>query len=188
MIPGHALVLVCVLPKARDLEIARVLGWYRIPLRNAPKVISVDHLAFYQPASFGKSGGRIHFSAKVRGHELTTRKELLRDEPDHPHANEEYFKIQIGPLEPLQTPILPGAWKRFSFFYTTGDYINKATTLVDLAIRSEERMVLWKTLRERAARHSEYRVDLPEEPIDQGVLMALLGLVNMPTTNGGITK
>ena len=52
----QALVLVAFIPTPRDLEIARVLGWYRIPLRSAPKVIAVDYLAFYQPASFnGKS-------------------------------------------------------------------------------------------------------------------------------------
>ena len=47
------LVLVALLPHPRDLEIARVLGWYRIPLATAPKVIAVDWLAFYQPAAFG---------------------------------------------------------------------------------------------------------------------------------------
>jgi hypothetical protein len=45
------LILVCVLPTPRDLEIARLLGWYRIPLRTAPKVVAVDYLAFYQPAA-----------------------------------------------------------------------------------------------------------------------------------------
>ena len=87
------------------MEIARLLGWYRIPLRTAPKVVFVDYLAFYQPASFGDHGGEIEYIAEVRGHELTTRAELLRDEPDHPHAREEYYKIQIGALEKLPAPI-----------------------------------------------------------------------------------
>ncbi len=78
-----SLVLVALLPAPRDLEIARLLGWYRIPLRGAPKVISVDYLAFYQPASFGGRGGQIEFVSQVRGHELATRAELLRDEADH---------------------------------------------------------------------------------------------------------
>ena len=82
------LVLVCVMPSPRDLEIARLLGWYRIPLRTAPKVVAVDQLAFYQPASFAERGGRIEFTAQVRGHELTTRGELLKDEIDHPRAHE----------------------------------------------------------------------------------------------------
>lgn len=176
MIQNESLVLVCMFPNPRDMEIARLFGWYRIPLRNAPKVVAVDHLAFYQPRSFGSGGGRIVYQAKVRGHELTTRKELLRDEPDHPRANEEYFKLQIGDLEPLARPIHSGSWKRFSFFYTTGEYLNNASTLTDLVIRDEERLILWKTLRERATRNQTYSVELPELPLDNTMLLNILGL------------
>src|SRR5574338_60072 len=105
MLSSTDLVLVCLVPSPRDLEIARLLGWYRIPLRTAPKVVAVDYLAFYQPASFGERAGQIEFGAQVRGHELTTRAELLRDEPDHPRAREEYFKLQLGPLEKLPRPV-----------------------------------------------------------------------------------
>ena len=52
MIDPTELFLVCVLPRLRDLEIARLLGWYRIPLHTAPKVIVVDRLAFYQPRAW----------------------------------------------------------------------------------------------------------------------------------------
>src|SRR5512134_2191826 len=106
MLQPTSLILVCLLPSPRDLEIARVLGWYRIPLRTAPKVIAVDHLAFYQPASFGEAGGRISLTAPVRGHELTTRRELMKDEADHPRAAEEYYRIKLGSIESLPRPIL----------------------------------------------------------------------------------
>src|SRR5512147_3081845 len=99
-IHSTSLILVAVLNNARDLEIARLLGWYRIPLRAAPKVIDVDYLAFYQASAFGvERRWRIETFAEVRGKELTTRAELLRDEPDHPHAREEYYKVQLGALE-----------------------------------------------------------------------------------------
>jgi len=62
-----SLILVCLLPSPRDLEIARLLGWYRIPLRTAPKVVAVDYLAFYQPSAFGGRGGQIEFVAKSYG-------------------------------------------------------------------------------------------------------------------------
>ncbi|MDD5370773.1 MAG: hypothetical protein PHQ40_16955, partial [Anaerolineaceae bacterium] len=69
-----ALILVAVLPTAQDLEIARLLGWYRIPLRRAPKVVDVDYLAFYQTAAFGEEQRwQIRHIAPVCGHELTTR-------------------------------------------------------------------------------------------------------------------
>ena len=62
-----SLILVAVTNNPRDMEIARLLGWYRIPFKSAPKVIAVDYLAFYQPASFGEMGGQIRYIAAVRG-------------------------------------------------------------------------------------------------------------------------
>jgi hypothetical protein len=174
------LILVCVLPEPRDLEIARLLGWYRIPFRTAPKVVAVDFLAFYQPGTFGESSGRIEFLAAVRGHELTTRLELLRDEPDHPRAAEEYFKIQIGPLEKLPRPIIADKWRRLTFLYTTGEYLLKAQTLSDLVVQSDERQILWQSLRERARNEQLYKPDLPEAEIPPEILIELLGIKEEP--------
>ncbi len=176
MLTPVSLILVCLLPSPRDLEIARLLGWYRIPFRSAPKVVAVDYLAFYQPGSFGEQGGRIESVAPVRGHELTTRAELLRDETGHPRANEEYYKIQLGALEKLAQPILAEKWRRLTFLYTTGGYLLKAKNLNDLVIQSDERQLLWRSLRERAEKSQQYQVDLPEEDIPAEVLMALLGI------------
>jgi hypothetical protein len=169
-----SLVLVAVINHLQDLEIARLLGWYRIPLRSAPRVVAVDYLAFYFTGAFGDEKWRIRYIAPVLGHELTTRMELLRDEPDHPHAQQEYFKIQLGPLERLETPILAERWRRITFFYTTGEYLLQANTLHDLIIHSDERQTLWHALRERAS-HAVSET-IPEElPIDTDVLAALLG-------------
>jgi hypothetical protein len=176
MITATDLILVCVLPDPRDLEIARLLGWYRIPFRTAPKVVAADSLAFYQPGTFGETGGRIEYPAQVRGHELTTRSELLRDEPEHPHAGEEYFKIQLGPLERLPHPITADKWKRLTFLYTTGEYLLKAQTLNDLVVHSDERQLLWQSLREDAANEQLYKANLPKAEIPPEVLMALLGI------------
>ncbi len=171
-----SLVLVALLPAPRDLEIARLLGWYRIPLRAAPKVISVDYLAFYQPASFGGRGGQIEFVSQVRGHELATRAELLRDEADHPRAREEYFKVQLGPLEKLPIPIRTDKWRRLTFLYTTGEYLLNARLLTDLVVAGDERQLLWRSLRERAGNEGLYKVELPEADLPPEVLMALLGI------------
>ena len=171
-----SLVLVCLLPTPRDLEIARLLGWYRIPLRTAPKVVAVDYLAFYQPAAFGERGGQIQFVAPVRGHELTTRADLLKDEADHPRAREEYYKLQIGALEKLPLPIAADKWKRLTFLYTTGEYLLNAKTLNDLVVAGDERQLLWQSLRERAENEQLYKVGLPEADIPPEVLIALLGI------------
>jgi hypothetical protein len=162
------------------MEIARLLGWYRVPLRTAPKVSSVDYLAFYQPASFGVRKWRIDFVAPVLGHELTTCLDLLQDEQDHPRADEEYFRLQIGPLIPLPRPIRSGRWKRVTFLYTTGAYLRRANTINDFVVRSEERVVLWRALRVRASRSKGYEAkSLPTLDLDPEVLSAILGVVTL---------
>ena len=176
-LPETALVLVAILPSQRDFDIARLFGWYRIPLKSAPKVISVDYVAFYQTKSFGDAERwQIAYLAEILGHELTRRRDLIRDEPDHPRAHEEYFKLQIGPLQQLEKPIPAGDWKRITFFYTTGEMFQSAQTVNDLVIKSQdEREVLWHTLRERALLANEYRAqELPESLLDPAIL-ALLG-------------
>lgn len=179
MLKPTDLILVALLPTPRDLEIARLLGWYRIPLRTAPKVVAVDYLAFYQPSAFGERGGQIEFIAEVRGHELTTRGELLKDEADHPRAREEYYKIQLGGLEKLREPIKTDKWKRVTFLYSTGEYLINAKLMNDLVVQNEERQLLWKNLRERAENEQLYKTDLPEADIPLEILMALLGIKDL---------
>jgi hypothetical protein len=176
MLQPTDLILVCLLPTPRDLEIARLLGWYRIPLRTAPKVVAVDYLAFYQPSAFGDRGGQIEFISQVKGHELTTRGELLKDEADHPRAKEEYYKLQIGALEKLKEPVKSDKWKRMTFLYTTGEYMLRARSLNDLVVEGDERQLLWRSLRERAENNQLYKTDLPEADIPPEVLIALLGI------------
>ena len=185
MPPPYALILVGVIPSPRDLEITRLLGWYRIPYRFAPKVVQVDYLAFYQPSSFGKDHeGRIEYFADVRGVELTTRGELIKEEPDHPRAHEEYLKIQVGPLSKLVNPILADKWKRITFLYTTGELFSKAKIINDLAVKTEERKILWHSLREKASQQQQYHQEpLLNIDLDPEMLMMLgdLHLINDKT-------
>jgi hypothetical protein len=184
-IPDTSLVLVSVMNSPRDLEIARLLGWYRIPLRKAPKVVDVDYLAFYQTSGFDEGDrGKIQYIVKVRGHELTTRGELLKDEKDHPRANEEYYKIQIGPLIKLAKPILATNWKRITFLYTTGKSLKEANQVNDLVIRSEERFLLWRSIRERIGTDNS-SVSSPEENFDipDGQLLEILGYLGFNEHN-----
>lgn len=176
MLSAESLILVTVMNNPRDLEIARLLGWYRIPFKSAPKVVDVDYLAFYQTASFGENRWRIEYIAPVRGHELTTRAELLKDEPEHPRANQEYFKIQLGPLEKLLNPILAEEWRRITFFYTTGEYLLKAHSIQDLILHLEDRQMIWQALRERSSQSQDYSLDSPSIDIDPEIIALLLGI------------
>jgi len=169
------------MPAVRDFEIARLLGWYRIPLRTAPKIIDVDYLAFYQTGVFGvEHRWKIEYFAECRGHELHHRKDLFKDKPDHPRANEEYYKVQIGPICTLLNPISAEAWKRITFLYTTGLLFNNALKISDLVLNNEDRMVVWRALRERAVAGGNYQVDaLPELPIDSELLIMLGGITEL---------
>lgn len=176
--PALSLILVAIIPSFKDLEIARLLGWYRMPLRCAPKIIEVDYLAFYQTSAFGEERRwRIESIAEVRGHELTTRRELLHEEPDHPRAHEEYYKIQLGELQRLPKPILAGKWRRITFIYTTGALLRGADCINDLVVKDDERDVLWRSLRERALRGGRYGVnELAQMELDTA-FMAMLGMI-----------
>ncbi len=176
--PEEALVLVALLPQPRDLDIARTLGWYRIPVATAPRLLYVDYLAFYQPASFGPDHRwRIEYVARLLGHEMVTRRSLFRHEPDHPRADEWYYKMQLAPLERLPRPILAGKWKRVTFFYTLGAYFPQARTLNDLVLKGPDRDVVWKRLR---TRHQAHQPEQPLPPAPPPEVWALLAGLSWP--------
>ncbi len=176
--PANALLLLGILPAPKDLEIARVLGWYRIPMKSSPKIIEVDYFAFYQGANFGEEHRwKVEYVAEYRGHELTTRGELMRDQPDHPRAKEEYFKVQLGPLTRVSPPITAGSWKRITFLFTTGELFDKAQTINDLVVDTDERAILWKRLRERSRDSAIYKAGAVQEAnLSPELLELLLGL------------
>jgi hypothetical protein len=152
------LVLVAVARQPRDLDIARVLGWYRIPVGTAPKTLRVDWLAFYQTAAFGEERWSVRWAAPVRGFELVRRADLLRDELEHPRAEEPYFKVQLGPMERLPRPICSARWKRLTFVYTTGDRLLTARDVTELTVTSgSERDRLWRMLRDGRPAEEEER-------------------------------
>ncbi|MCL5997174.1 MAG: hypothetical protein M1546_14125 [Chloroflexi bacterium] len=133
MIEPYARVLVCLINKPRDLEIARWDHWYRIPVKTAPADYLADVLAFYLTAAFGDEKWAIHEYAEVRGHELVRRVDLFPDQPDHPRANALYYKMQLGPLQRLSRPIPSLKWRRVSFIETTGDRFLNALEISELA-------------------------------------------------------
>lgn len=178
---SSSLILVAIMPEPEDLGYARVLGWYRIPVSTAPRVLNVDYLAFYQPASFGDRKWRVEHFAPVLGHELVLRRELLREQLDHPRADHEYYKIQLGSLQKLPRVILAGGWKRFTFLYTTGDYLLRARQLTDLPVRPGERRELWTALRERAGKEQVYQDGKGAEDLPIEVIEIFLGLAGRET-------
>jgi hypothetical protein len=149
MIDPTDLVLIAVLNNRRDFEVVRLLGWYRIPLRFAPKIVDVDAIAFFQTAKFKDEKWSIRYAARVGGVELVKRTDLFQEEEDHPRAREEYYKLQLGPLEALPRPIPSRSWKRLTFLYTTGERLLSAADIEGLALNGPDRRLLWRALRDR---------------------------------------
>jgi hypothetical protein len=155
-IQSEDLILVAVMNSRQDLEIARVLGWYRIPLANAPKTIRADWIAFYQTAAFGTERWVIRYASQVLGHELVSRKELLHQELDHPRVDEPYYKVQLGDMQELSRPIPSRTWRRITFLYTTGERLLRAADVRDLPLpEGENKDRLWRMLREKEGEHRQ---------------------------------
>lgn len=127
-------VLVAYVPRPSDFDHVRREGWYRIPYEYAPKGLHAEYLAFYFGNEFGPEKWAIHYYAPRLGHELARRRDLLPDEPDHPRAEAAYYKVQLGPLQRLERPIVSLRWRRVTFIHTTWDRFQDAAEINDLFI------------------------------------------------------
>jgi hypothetical protein len=126
-------VLVAIMNNRRDFDRVTDQGWYRIPVKHAPPATQeAEILAFYFTKAFGEERWAIHWYAPVRGHELVRRRELLPKEPDHPRADQVYYKLQLGPLEQLEPPIISLRWRRITFIETTWDRFQMAQEINEL--------------------------------------------------------
>ncbi|HEY3291218.1 MAG TPA: hypothetical protein VGK87_13905 [Anaerolineae bacterium] len=132
IIEPDARVLVCLMNTPRDLEIARWDHWYRIPVKHAPPDFLADIIAFYLASAFDDEKWAIHEYAHVRGHELVRRCDMFPDQPNHPRANDLYYKMQLGPLLRLARPIPSLRWRRIAFIETTGDRLLHALEISEL--------------------------------------------------------
>lgn len=165
-------VLVAVVNNETDFARARDEGWYRIPVKRAPRRVAAEFLALYQTRAFGGVGCAVNFYAPVRRFHVLTRAELLPDEPDHPRAADAYYKIEIGPLQPLARPVPSRALRRISFIPTTLSRLLAAREINDLWLRDDPQERLWLALRE-AGLLVEYRCQVSQPGGDLAVDFAL---------------
>ncbi len=143
------IVLVALINSPRDLEIVHRERWYRIPARAAPKYFTgAQYLAFYLTRAFGEHKWTIHEYASVRGHELARRRDLLPHEPAHPRADEHYYKLQLGPLQAREPPIVSKRGRRLLFIWTRWDKFANAREINDLLGKSAAEDKLWSALKD----------------------------------------
>ena len=142
-------VLVAVVNQARDFEIARREGWYRIPVQRAPSQVGADYLAFYLTGRFPPElRHRVTYYAPIRAYRLARRVTLLPDEADHPRAQESYFKIEIGPLMELERPVVSEKLRRITFISTSLEQLLSAREIRELWHKPSRRETLWRALSE----------------------------------------
>lgn len=165
-------VLVAVVNNVRDLERARDEGWYRIPVQRAPRRVAAEYLAFYQTGAFGEEGCAVRYYAPVRRFHILTRAELLPDQADHPRAGDAYYKIEIGPLQPLPRPVPSRSLRRITFIPTTLSRLLAAAEINELWPRDDPQQRLWLALRE-AGLLVEYRYQVSQPGGELAVDFAL---------------
>jgi hypothetical protein len=144
----YATVLIAVMNRRRDLDIARQQHWYRVPVKHAPKRgVDAPILAFYQTKEFDEEKWSINYYAHALAWEVLPRVALLPDEPNHPRANDPYYKVHLGELRPLPHPIVSRKWRRVSFIITHWGRLQEAREMGELLHGTiwEER--LWRALR-----------------------------------------
>lgn len=156
-------VLVAVMNDPRALEIARTKGWYRIPVRRAPPRAGADYVAFYQTAAFGpEERWKINYYAPIRRYRIVHRRDLLPEEANHPRADDEYYKLEIGPLESLPHPIPSRRLRRITFIPTTLKRLLSAEEINDLWLGSQVEEQLWQSFKEHGIL-AERQVSLREK-------------------------
>jgi hypothetical protein len=142
-------VLIVVVKQPADLNRAIQERWYRIPMNRAPSRTAAEFLAFYQTGAF-PLGERylIRWMAPVRGYFLATRRQLIPEEPDHPRADEQYYKVSLGEPVPLPHPIPSRRLRRITFIPSTLSRLHQAEEINDLWIRSTAQQRLWEALKQ----------------------------------------
>src|SRR3954463_7574104 len=102
-------VLVAILNRPRDAELAHKEHWYRIPIESQMKWIThgwpPKWIAFYHTKAIGEEAHAIHFYAEVTEIQQMRRKELLPKDRYDKKAERLYHKLTLGSMQRLERPI-----------------------------------------------------------------------------------
>jgi len=173
-------VLVAVVNNRQDFERAREEHWYRIPVKRAPRQIAAEYLALYQTGKFGEQGQRINVYAPILRYHVATRAQLIPGQPNHPRAQEQYFKLELGDFITLPQPITNARQPRLTFITTTLSRLLSARDISDLWLRAAARQKLYAAVRERGlAVECWYPVALSDRPEADMALLGPNGRINV---------
>lgn len=139
-------VLVAVVPSVADWVRVRQEGWYRIPLRRAPRRIGAAYLAFYHPKCFDELRWAIHYYAAIQRYSVVPRRDLLPEDAEHPRGDDLYYKLELGPLHRLPHPIPSLRLRRVTFIHTDLAALLQACEIGDLWRKEAPKERLWRGL------------------------------------------
>jgi very-short-patch-repair endonuclease len=139
-------VLVALLRDKLDFKRAKDEHFYRMPVSSAPKR-KAEYLALYQGRNFGAQGQRIEYYTRVHRYQVLKRRQILPDEPNHPRADKDYYRVELGPLCHLPHSILNTTARRILFFFTTLDRLLRAQDVNYLLGRQSIEELMWDELK-----------------------------------------
>ncbi len=140
--------LVALLKERRDYEYLTGEGWYRIPVKSAPRRWPPKWLAFYLPKVFDEQAYAVRYYGRVGLIEEVPRRALI-PEPAHPNADKPYYRIEVKDLKELPQPIPSKRFRRIVFIPTTYRKLFQAQEINDLFDDSPLEDLLWEELKAR---------------------------------------
>jgi len=156
-----ASVLVVLVNNARDWETIQQEGWYRIPVKRAPRQVGAEYLAFFHTAAVDELKWGVHYYAPVESVHVAPRRQLLPDEQDHPRANDPYYCVKLGELARLDSPLPSRRLRRVTFIHTTLARLREAEDVSELWIKEPLRERLWVEFN-RQGIHAELQASVHE--------------------------
>ncbi|HPJ72459.1 MAG TPA: DUF559 domain-containing protein [bacterium] len=146
---GDKPALVGIVPRKELWPIIRKERWYHVPVASAPRTIeSIRYLAFYFPAAFGEEFQyRVFYYAPVRGMDAVKRIELFPDEPRHPRAKKDYYRIGLGQIKKLPRPIPSRRFRRLVHIPSTYGKLMTAREINDLYETSPLEDTMYRALK-----------------------------------------
>lgn len=140
--------LVAILKNRADFGILMEQGWYRIPVRNAPKRWPPTWIAFYQPQHFKEDAYKVRYFGEVDNIDVLKRKDLFPNEILSERSEHNYYRIRIKHLEELDEPIKSLRWRRIVFITTTLEKFFLSKEINDLYDDSILEDMMWNKLKQ----------------------------------------
>jgi hypothetical protein len=144
--------LVGVVPRERDLEIARLQRWYRIPTTVVRNWTTPNWVAFYLGRGFGSGAGQIRYFARVWHSDIVKRAELFPDQPRHPRAHVDYIRLHHDQLQERPAAIRSSNRRGLVLLPTTLDRFMTASDVNDLVIGDDVEESFYGSMKEAGMR------------------------------------